>query len=75
MLQVLRKAIKVADDEGDESSSIRLRYVLCHAILLGAEGPSFSVKEVMSIIDKVKCIFAIHPSCLYAPCLSLQSML
>ncbi|BDA50010.1 probable ubiquitin carboxyl-terminal hydrolase 17 at C-terminar half [Coccomyxa sp. Obi] len=50
--QVLRKAIKIADDEGDDSSSIRLRYALCHAILLGAEGPSFSPKAVMSIINK-----------------------
>ncbi|BDA50002.1 hypothetical protein COCOBI_15-1300 [Coccomyxa sp. Obi] len=49
---VLRQAIKVADDDGDDSSSVCLRHILCHAIFLGAEGPSFMVAEVTAILKK-----------------------
>ncbi|BDA50005.1 hypothetical protein COCOBI_15-1330 [Coccomyxa sp. Obi] len=53
--QVLREAIKLADDDdGDDSSSICLRWIICHAILLGAEGSSFPVAEVLSIIRKAR---------------------
>ncbi|BDA50008.1 hypothetical protein COCOBI_15-1360 [Coccomyxa sp. Obi] len=52
--QVLREALKVADDRGDDSSSICLRWDLCQAILLGAEGPSFAVEDVLSVIRKAR---------------------
>ncbi|BDA50004.1 hypothetical protein COCOBI_15-1320 [Coccomyxa sp. Obi] len=53
-LQVLREAVKVADDDGDDSPSICLRWVLCYDILLGAEGPFFSMAEVLSIMMKAR---------------------
>lgn len=53
-VQVLRKAIKVADDNGDDIPSVALRWILCWCILLGAEGPSFAVAEVRSLIKRVR---------------------
>ncbi len=53
-MQMLRKALKVADDDGDDSSNICLRWLLCYAILLGAEGPSFSVAKFLSTFCKVR---------------------
>ncbi|BDA50006.1 probable programmed cell death protein 2 at C-terminar half [Coccomyxa sp. Obi] len=50
--QVIREALKMADGDGDDSSSICLRWAYCHAILLGAEGPSFPVAEALLFIRK-----------------------
>ncbi|CAL8465478.1 g5014 [Coccomyxa elongata] len=52
--KVLREALKVADDDGDDSPSICLRWFLCHAILLGGEGPSFALAEFLSMIKKAR---------------------
>ncbi|BDA50000.1 hypothetical protein COCOBI_15-1280 [Coccomyxa sp. Obi] len=52
--KVMREALKMADDDGDDGSSICLRWIMCHAILPGAEGPTFQVSEVLSSIDKAR---------------------
>ncbi|CAL8465477.1 g5013 [Coccomyxa elongata] len=56
--QMLRKALKVADDDGDDSSRMCLRWLLCHAILLGAEGPSFQVANVLSTLSTAQVAMA-----------------
>ncbi|BDA50003.1 hypothetical protein COCOBI_15-1310 [Coccomyxa sp. Obi] len=81
--QVLREAIKVADDDGDDSISICLRWTLCHAILLGAEGPSFELAEVLSIITNAHAAMevaekwtnpkTIVPPETYWPCLGVAA--
>ncbi|BDA50007.1 hypothetical protein COCOBI_15-1350 [Coccomyxa sp. Obi] len=52
--QEMRNALKVADDNGDDYMSICLRWILCHEILLGAEGPSFPVASVLSVVKKAR---------------------
>ncbi|BDA50001.1 hypothetical protein COCOBI_15-1290 [Coccomyxa sp. Obi] len=54
MCQVLRKAVEVADESGDDNISICLRWLLCQNILQGDEGASFPLAEVLSMVRKAR---------------------
>lgn len=52
MRHALLEAVKAADQRDDEIMGSRLKWQLCYAILLGAEGATFPVSRILSIIKQ-----------------------
>jgi len=50
---MLEKVLEVADKAQEDRAQSLLRLELCHAILLGGEGPTFSVNKVLHLVKQV----------------------
>lgn len=50
---MLGKVLEVADEAQEDRAQSLLRWELCHAILLGGEGPTFWVNRVLHLVKQV----------------------
>ncbi|BDA50307.1 hypothetical protein COCOBI_15-4360 [Coccomyxa sp. Obi] len=52
--QVLRMVMEEADERGDHQISSMMRWHLCHTILLGGEGRSVQVAEILKLVKEAR---------------------
>lgn len=64
MRHALLGAVKAADQRDDEIMGSRLKWQLCYAILMGAEGATFPVSRILSIIKQASLDTVSFFSCL-----------
>lgn len=52
-MQILIHALEVADRMKEDRAQCLVRWDLCHAILLGGEGPNYRVNRVLQLVKQV----------------------